>query len=280
MMNSALIRIGSCALLVAFVSGGCASSPQMGLRQATADFNAQRYSQSLQKAKQISERAPAGQREDAAYLAGLSAFQLGQMHDAERLFTVASGSSNGQTAANSKAMLGQIRLDQRRPKEAIPLLTDASRTLEGSDAQKAAYSAAIAYQQSGDTASARKWLAIAEGNSAAATPEPAPVSKSASGGSSASLYHRPASQPNAGVGFTLQVGAFNDKKRAMKAAQEASALAKRDGLGTVQILQRKDDRGRAMYVVQFGAFSTRESAAAAKTRLGRSQYIVAVAGAS
>lgn len=71
-----------------------------------------------------------------------------------------------------------------------------------------------------------------------------------------------------------------EKKRAKKAAEEANALAKKDGLGKVQMFTRTDTKGRRMYMVQVGGFATREAAMAARTKMGRLDYIVAPATSS
>jgi septal ring-binding cell division protein DamX len=244
--------------------GGCESAQKAGtLQQAIDDYNAQRFVQARDRAKSISDSAKPPAREDAAYIAGLSSFQLGDASEAERQFATASTSSNPQTAARSKAMLGQVRLEQRRPKEAATLLADAYTSLDGPDSRKAALNASIAYQQSGDAASSKKWLDIANG-----VPTAVPLTPSVS------------VEPSGGVGFTLQVGAFKDKERAKRAADEADVLAKREGLGNVRILLRRDERGMPSYLVQFGSFPTRDAAALARTKLGRLEYIVAATGGS
>jgi septal ring-binding cell division protein DamX len=209
-----------------------------------------------------------GQREDAAYVAGLAAYQLGDRDEAERRFILAARSPNSETAARSKAMLGQIRLDQHRPRDAAALFVEAAPNLHGEDARLCAYNAGVAYQQAGDNASARKWIAQSGGGSTARS--------TSTTGSTSSPVARSASTSSAG-GFTLQVGAFKEKSRAQKAAADAQKLATRDGLGSVKIQTRRDDRGGTLYVVQFGRFSTRDAAVAARVKLNRLDYIVAPA---
>jgi hypothetical protein len=43
---------------------------------------------------------------------------------------------------------------------------------------------------------------------------------------------------------------------------------------------RVDSKGRRLYMVQVGSFATREDAVAARTRMGRADYIVAPATSS
>ncbi|MHC4948320.1 MAG: SPOR domain-containing protein, partial [Planctomycetota bacterium] len=77
--------------------------------------------------------------------------------------------------------------------------------------------------------------------------------------------------------FTLQVGAFAEQRRARKAARDVGALARRHGYGPVRVVPTLDARGRPMYLVQFGAFGSRQSAAQARSRVGRLDFIVAAA---
>jgi cell division septation protein DedD len=266
-MNPATRPAQALFLMVCLSAAGCKSAQHNGtLQTAVDDYNAQRYTQAHELAIEIEGQAKAGQREDAAYLAGLSAYQLRQTDEAERQLLIAAGSTNAQTSAKAKAMLGQVRLDQRRPREAAALLTETAQALDGEDARKAAYNAGVAYQQVGDSASSKKWLAMAGG----ATDQPVPMSSSS---------QVSAIGPTTGASFALQVGAFREKNRAKRAADDAAKLAQRDGLGQVRIVPQRDVRGKPLYLVQFGSFPTRGAAAAARAKLGKLEYIVAPAAA-
>lgn len=265
----------SLGMLISLVITACEGAPKAGgMKQSVDDYHAQRYSQAHQNAAAIQADAPAGTREDAAYLAGLAAYRMGNLDEAERRLMTASRSPNIETAAKSKAMLGEIRMEQRRPRDAAALLVEAYPNLSDDDARHCAYSAAVAYQQSGDMDSARQWLARS-GSSAmiAKANPPSPAAKSDS-------QTRGGKAPAATTSFTLQVGAFHEKNRAKQAADEAAKLADREGLGPVRTVSRRDERGRTMYLVQFGTFVTREAAAAARSRIGKLQYIVTTATSS
>jgi outer membrane murein-binding lipoprotein Lpp len=257
MMRSILLIL-SLNLIVTTVSG-CSSTAKSGnLDKAVSDYNAASYSQAEQEAVQAMNNSTGTAKEDAAYVAGLSAYRTGNITEAERRFLFASQSSNIKTAGSAKAMLGQVRMDQHRPREAAVYFADASRLLTGEDAKKAAQSASLAYQQAGDPSASRQWSQV---STAIASPSPATDSKG-----------RPAGPT---LGFSLQVGAFSDKTRAQRAADEANTVARKDGLGPVRILNRRDDRGKPLYLVQFGFFTSRDAAAAARARIGKLEYIVA-----
>lgn len=246
-------------VLSAAVIAGCESQPRAGdLSRAVDDYTMQRYSSANEKSVHVMNTARSPQREDAAYLAALCSYQMGHVDEAERRLMVAVQSSQPETVAKAKAMLGQVRLDQKRYREAAIFFTDAARNLEGDDAQRATYYAGLAYRHAGDANEAKKHL----GNGAPPAP-PAPVVSKANGAS--------------GSRFALQVGAFTEKKRAEQAADSARALAKAADLGDVRIIPGRDARGHQVFLVHIGSFPTREAAAAARTKAGRLNYIVALA---
>lgn len=238
---------------------GCETTPKTGsLTQAIADYNAQRYAQSHERAASIMASARGTEREQAAYIAGLSAYRLGQFDEAERRLLVAAQATDPQIAAKSKAMLGQVRMEQGRPREAATYFADAARGLAGEDARQCAHHAAVAYQQCGDVASSRYWQAEAQRIAASST----------------SLATAAGHHTSGSVGFTLQAGAFEDQRRAQRAADQIKSLAVREGLGEVRIVPHRDARGKRLYLVQFGFFTTRSDAAEARNRLGRLELIV------
>jgi len=288
----------ACGLILGF--NGCAPKGQSGSMNAAMDeYNSQQYKGAHEQAAAVMAKATGTQRERAAYIAGLSAYQAGDVDAAEQELGVASVSSDPQIAGNAKAMLGQLRLDQRRPREAATCFAEASQLLEGEDARQAAWHAGLAYRQAGDEPSAKRWLNEASSatfdsqptsTTVASTAQPSaqPAVASTGGasavrtsnviGGNAAAAADPAERA-ATVGFTLQIGAFNDKNRARNAAEDAESIARKEGLGRVRIIPRRDARGQPMYLVQLGWWVTRVEAAAARGKLGRLEYIVAPAPA-
>lgn len=299
--------------LVAVFVGGCSStsssssrSTSTSLDAAMADYDAQRYSAARSKASAAMASSTGPQRERAAYIAGLCAYQTGDFSHAEKDLGAAAVSSDPQIAGNAKVMLGQLCLDQHRPRQAASYFADASRQLQGEDARQAAWHAGLAYRQAGDEVSAKRWLdtasgaqfdrpgnAVASASGDSTTPRgsstlgsASPPSSSGSSRSSASAARSGASTAGSStgggsgqttLGFTLQIGAFGDKDRARRAAEDAEILARQEKLGRVRIIPRRDSRGQPMYLVQVGWWVTRSEADSARTRLGRLEYIVAPA---
>jgi len=301
-----------CVTLLAVA--GCGPTGQAGtMSTALGAYNAQRYAEAHEQASGVMNRSVGIERERAAYLAGISAYQAGDAPGAESALSAAAMSSDPQVAGDAKAMLGQLRLDQRRSREAATCFADASRLLQGEDARQAAWHAGLAYRQAGDEPAAKRWLDMASSakfdpaaalsatsvaRQAAASPvsvaltlhfarqqsAPAPVvaavkdspaaarPPSAPAGSGVVLVKSPDDPPP--VGFTLQVGAFNEKRRATSAARDADTIARQQSLGRVRVLPRKDNKGESVYLVQVGWWVTREEASAARAKIGRLEYIV------
>lgn len=295
-----LIALGAMSLALS----GCAptSTGKGGsMNSALTEYNSHNYDQAHDQAAKVAAKSTGTQRERAAYIAGLSAYQAGDADAADAQLSVASVSSDPNISGPAKAMLGQLRLDQRRPREAAGYFADASRLLQGEDARQAAWHAGLAYRQAGDEASAKRWLDTASGSqfdppkqSGAVAFNPQPTSSrtaSARNGTiKTSASAPPPAQTNAPkvqiqstgettVGFTLQVGVFSDKNRARSAAEEAESFAKKEGIGRVKIIPRRDIRGQPLYMVQVGWWVTRTEANAARNKIGRLEYIVAPAPA-
>jgi len=250
------VRLLSIALLsaTAFIMIGCESGQKTGggLDLAIKEFERQEYEQSREQATRAMRASRGVARDEAAYIAGLSAFELGMIDEAERRFMAAARSSDTQVAANASAMLGQIRLDQARYEDAIEYFETAAPDLRGEDARQARQLAGLARRMVAGDPLARREFRI-ETAHAVAMPD---------------------------SGFALQVGAFRDRSRASRSAEEARRLVDRNGMGPVQIVPTTDRRGRTLYLVRIGHFETRHAATKARQRLGRLDYIVAAWGGS
>lgn len=233
--------------------GGCESTPKAnGLDRAMADYEASRYHDAHRNAVEAMRTTGAAERAEAAYLAGMSAYRMNNLNEADLRFRAATRSGDRELTGRAQAMLGQIRLDQGRPRDAAEYFEAAADALTGEDARQAARHAAFAHQEAGNENAARRW------DRRGPTVTPTSASSSEARGL-----------------FTLQVGAFTERQRAEQAAMLAESFAQRAGDDQVRIVPSTDRRGRRLYFVQFGSFETRSSAAAARDRIGRLDYIVA-----
>jgi hypothetical protein len=213
------------------------------LTLAVDDYNAQRYDSARQRAERL-RHSGGGVAVQAAYIQGISAYQLGADDEAARALTEAAGKSRGQDAGRARAALGLVAMRQGRTTLAVESFRTAAQELSGEDARLAS-----------------AW-AIQAGSGNAGLP----------GSTHTALPAGPDGT------FTIQVGAFHGRPRAESAAQAAEALGQRHGVAPVRIVQRHDHRGEPLFIVQLGCFGSRDEAADARRRVGNLQYIVASLG--
>lgn len=263
-------RLSSAMMMAtSLILAACESKPKADMAGALADYDAHRYDAAMGQAAEVQRESSGPQQDEAAYLAGLSGYRLEKYDEAERHFLVSADAADVETAGQSRAMLGLIRMKQNRPSEAAAHFAAASGMLQGEDARKAAHQAALAYEQAGNESAAALWTTKAGGFSRSDRGN----TTTARGGGSASQ----AQVAPSGRGFSLQVGAYQERSRAQRAADDVAPLAQQHGLGPMRIVPSRDSRGRQLYLVQFGWFESRTAAAAARQRLGKLEYIVAQA---
>jgi tetratricopeptide (TPR) repeat protein len=174
----------------------------------------------------------------AAYVQGIAAYRLGSDDEAARALSEAASRSKGEESGRARAALGIVELRQGRSQAAAASFRTAAGQLDGEDARLAS-----------------AWAVRATAGEDGSAP---------AGG--------------AGGEFTIQVGAFRGRPRAEQAAQDAEALGQRHGVAPVRIVQRRDDRGQPLFVVQMGRFGSRTEASDARRRVGNLQFIVAALG--
>jgi len=237
--------------IAALALTGCAApgGGSVTLDGALGDYRAQRFSRAMEQAERVSAGSDGTLRGRAEYLAGLSAYKLGNHDEARRRLTTAVATLDGEDAARARAALGIVELARDRPVAAAEDFAAAWPGLTGEDARQAAVFAVHAYEQAGNAVAAAEWARR-------------------------SPYDRRG--PSApGSGFTIQVGAFRERLRAERAAVDAARLTHEMGLAPVRIVTRPDQRGGVLYVVQLGYFGTRTEASDVRQRVGKLQYIVA-----
>ncbi len=105
-------------LALSLLTLGCESQPPSpALHAAYNAYHRGNYAESYGNAKAVADASI--EHGDAAYLAGLSAYQLKQSGDAERYLQQAAGASNVKTSGDAHAMLGRIYAEQGRHERAV-----------------------------------------------------------------------------------------------------------------------------------------------------------------
>jgi hypothetical protein len=240
-------RLLGLALLLPF-GAGCASTPSGGtVDGAVTVYGEARYEDALTLATEAMRTPNATDRADAAYIAGLAAYRMGDTDEAERRLLKAVDAPDATTAAKARAMLALVRLDQHRPREAAELFQKAVTDLPPEDAVHARRYGGAAAREAGLTDSFSTTLA-----------------------DDAVFDEMEVSDGS----FTLQVGAFRERKRARSAAAAAEPRTVAAGIGRPRVLSRADAARRTMFVVQVGRFETRGAAAGMRAHLGLPHAIV------
>ncbi len=195
------------------------------------------YGKAQREAAHIANLTAGRTRGEAAYIAGLAAYEQGKPVEAEGHLLMASRSSDPNTTGRANAMLGIIALNDERHAEAAAFFDRAAQHLIGRQRDQATRYATLARRNSGTSP-------------------------------------RTVAAPPSGR-FCLQAGAFRDRSRADKTSRELEPLAADAGLGSVRIIPRNDHLGRPLYLVQIGGFHTRSEATRARAAIGRLDFIVA-----
>lgn len=246
------------ALLILATVVGCSNEQRSkDVNAALADYAAGNYQSAYDKASMLQVGAFGDDRAKAAYVAGICAFKLNRLADADSNLLIASGAEDKQIVGKAKATLGHVRMKQNRPQEAAAYFKEAAALLSGEESAKASYEAGVAYKAAGEMSTARSQLSIASNAPSA----PAGV-------------RADAREQLADTGFALQIGVFTDRANAQRAQREAQALATKHRLGEVRLVAAKDQRGRAVTIVQLGSFGSRQAAEQARRTIGKLEYVV------
>ncbi|MBL9148257.1 MAG: SPOR domain-containing protein [Phycisphaerae bacterium] len=278
MSPSPSLRCCRLALVVASLAVaplvGCATGDARAqLDRSVAAYDKDDFATARKEAESAAESAKnTKDADDAAYMAGMSAFRMGDYDDAVRWLTEASRSANAWTAGQAGVMLGNAQLKQSKPRDAAKSFAAAAQKLSGDDARKARIAAANAYKEAGDSRAADEQFRLAN----------VPTTVVVDGGAGTSRPTPPASNPSPGAGapaapsgpYVLQAGAFRDRAKAQSRASELRVAAVRAGLGEPRVATKRGSDGATLYVVQMGGFPDRRSADGAAAKLGQSGVVV------
>lgn len=246
------VTAGSIALLVVMAGAGCqmSASNGTGLDQALADYDAGHYSMAHRRAMRAWRDASGVERDQAAYIAGLSALQHDDLEEAELRLSIAARSHDRQLAGRARAGLGMVHTQRGRSRDAGRFYAEAADLLDGDEAREARRLAKEAGYDSSDPDRVQVWRARAGDRSDDAS-----------------------SRQTTGR-FALQIGVFSQADNAEEAVRRAREIARKSGHGPVRLVEQADARGRVFYRVQFGEFDNRHEASTARHQIGRLDLIV------
>jgi len=255
----AWLRLLQLTLLMGLLAGGVPGCAGDGggdsLVEARAAVDRGDYA-SAQRQAAAAARQSGGTNGRALYLAGLAARQRGRLDEAGRFLTRAIERSEGQLAGDARAELGMVYSQQGRYARAARVLEQGSRDLVGSDRARALFFAGIARQKLGQWRQARRLLRFAR-----------------SAARDATMRERIDRQLEVS-GYTIQVGAFQERANAREAVGTWRSRADRAGLTGPRLARSQGERGEVLTLVQLGRFDTVAEASRAKSRLEADEAIV------
>jgi len=248
-LKQALVRS---ALLVAAAAAlglqGCGQTS--GYRSSyVEDYERGRYTTASTGAIRAVRNPNDEHRDIARLTAGLSAHALGKNDEAIVWLRPLTTNRDEEVAGKAMATLGLIALEEGENRTAAKSLSRAAGKLSADDSAHAAMYAGDAYANLGSFEAARLQYRLAQ-------------SAVRDTGLRREINSR------LGEGFTLQVGAFTNRMNAERARRVVEENRMFDTLGDAVVLQRTDNRGTRLYLVQVGHFTSKRDAKAAQLRTG------------
>lgn len=257
--------------LVAWLAG-CGPEPAAGLDDALRAYDAGRYAESLRIAGDVQrDSQDQGLRQQAAYVVGCSAIELGRPTQARDALAIASRSQDPVVAGRALAKQGELAVAERRWSDAASDYSAAGAKLPGSDGDRARSLAREAAAKALDAnrvpPAPPKAPPQAEARPAPAKPAPpepvevTPVEVDPAGTKPAPL---PAGDDDAP--WTVSAGVFSTETAARQRATNVARDAKRAKMPTPRVVRIPSTDARA-WVVEVGSFPTKEAAEAARKRI-------------
>ncbi|MCE9591481.1 MAG: SPOR domain-containing protein [Planctomycetes bacterium] len=249
------------AILAAALLTGCQAplqSQSSGLAASRSAYAAGQYPQSLQKARTIADlpTSPSRDREQAAYIAGLSAYRLRDLDTAQQYLQVAALSDSPSLSGDARATLGLVFAERGSYGLAADNLLTAAERMTGQNKANAYFYAGVAQQKHGRWPQGRTTLSLAK----SASTDPA--------------FRQRVDEQLKITGYTLQLGAFTVESNANTAAQRIAGKAAALHLGAPRVIPAVDPSGHTVYLAQVGQFSSWPTALMARDGLGLTNPIV------
>lgn len=257
-----MVRNAITMMLVAMAVGGstgCDNGMTVTPDQVRRYYQRGDYQQSKARALLLRDNSVGRTHEEAQFIAGMSAYRLGQDDQAMRLLEPMSTHADGRIAGPASATVGLILAEANDDERALTYLRRAQASLSGEDQARAYYHQALVEQKMGFWSSARAHLRIAE-------------QQSTNPG-----LRRQIRQRRDARAFALQLGAYSNQKLAERRAGDIRSRLQAMRLDGPKIVPTHTSVARRLYLVQAGRFDTHAQARAAMHRLDDDDvWVVAV----
>jgi len=228
----------------------CESSGMDRIDMADRAYRKGDFTTAYREAQQAMRSNHGNLKNEAAYMAGISAYRLKDSSSAVYYLKEASSGNGSQLAGDALAMLGVIYAEQGKYPESVQAQLQAVKHLPaGPDRANAYYYAAKAQQKMGQWSQARANL------------------RSARSASQDEAFRRDVGHELDAGAFTLQIGAFTDRTNAQRAAENLATRTSTLKLASPRLVPAKDAQRRKLTLVQVGRFSTYADAESARQQL-------------
>lgn len=236
-------------------SGASAGAVGSSGGDAMAAYQSHQYQRAYTLASTQATRTSGVQRDQANFIAGMSAYQLGRENPTVTHLSPLASSANTHIAGPANATLGLVYARRAQYDRAINYFRTAVRKLHGEDLAQAYYHLGSTEQKLGRWASARSHMSLAISNS------------------NDSTFRRAVRERMNADAFTLQFGAYSTQSNAAARARALSSELRRAGLATPSIVTVTAN-GKTLYLVQSGEYGSYDAALSARRRLSRTDVII------
>lgn len=265
MARQSALRTGRLMMLVAvMVVAGCESVPKTtgtsgkasgGVGDAMAAYQSHQYERAYTLAAAQASRTSGAARDQANFIAGMSAYQLGREAPTLSHLGPLTSNRNANIAGPANATIGLVNVRRAQYDRAIGYFQSAVKKLHGEDLAQAYFHLGSTEQKLGRWASARSHMSLAISNSHDAT------------------FRQAVRQRMTADAFTLQFGAYSTQHNAADRARALASELRSAGLGAPAIISASAN-GKTLYLVQSGEYASYDTALAARRRLSRTDVII------
>jgi tetratricopeptide (TPR) repeat protein len=238
---------------------GCDNGMTVTPEQVSRYYQRGDYRQAKARALLLRDNSVGRTHDEAQFMAGMSAYRLGQDDQAMRLLEPISTHADTRIAGPASATVGLILAEANDDERALTYLRRARAYLSGEDQARVYYHQALVEQKMGFWSSAKAHLRLAERQSA--DPQ----------------LRRQIRQRRNAQAFALQLGAYSNQKLAEKRAADMRKQLQTMRLVGPKIVPTHTSAAQRLYLVQAGRFDTHAQARAAMHRLDDADvWVVAV----
>lgn len=249
-------KVSLLILMVAtLTAAGCQPPIDNDMQTARAAYEAEAWQRAVPPARRVVNMG-GYLRTEAAFIAGMSSYRMGDLDAAVQWLTIARDDRNRQRAGEAYATLGRIDDSRGRLEPALEAYVEAAQHLSGPAAADNWYRAAEVARKLNRPTQARSYYTLAR----AATDD-------------ADLRTR-SEQARDVSGWTIQIGPYNDKEEARAVAQLLAHQSRNLQVGDPRLLTVLVEGGEHAYVVHVGQFARYETAAAARKQINVDKTVV------